>query len=371
MVNMGEAFAYDRIVDQECERVPLTDSERARYLLETGDLLFVRQSLKFSGAGRCVLVCHSKESRTWDSHLIRVRLDPSLADPRFYFYYFRSPFGRRRIEAIIEQVAAAGIRGSDLRRVDVPATPLDQQRSIADLLSALDDKIAANDRVVHTSLDLGLATYEDASSSSEWRTIGLDAAAKWYSGGTPPTNVAAYWDGDIPWISAASLKSPFIDDSDRRVTELGAINGTRMAPVGSVIFVVRGMSLMTEFRIGITQREVAFGQDCKALVPVDGVPADVLFHAIRSRTSDILCLVDAAGHGTGRLATDRIEKLEVRIPTRPEDATTEALRTLDQLAANAKHQSSTLAALRDTLLPGLMSGEIRVREAEKVVEEVV
>src|SRR5665647_1238428 len=144
MVNMKEIFAYDRIADQKCALAPLTAAERASCLLESGDLLFARQSLTYEGAGKCVLVLDGARERTWESHLIRVRLDSTKAVAGYYFYYFRSPQGRSSIETIIQQVAAAGIRGSDLRRLVVPCPPVQEQRAIAEMLGALDDKISAN-----------------------------------------------------------------------------------------------------------------------------------------------------------------------------------------------------------------------------------
>jgi type I restriction enzyme S subunit len=75
------------------------------------------------------------------------------------------------------------------------------------------------------------------------------------------------------------------------------------------------MSLMSEFKIGITVREVAFGQDCKALIPNQGIDPFFLAYAIKAQTPTILNLVDAAGHGTGRLQTDRIAALKIPIPT--------------------------------------------------------
>jgi len=190
------------------------------------------------------------------------------------------------------------------------------------------------------------------------------------SGGTPTTSEPSYWDGDIPWISAASLKSPWLDDSERTITQLGAENGTRLVPAGTIIFVVRGMSLTSEFRVGLTQREVAFGQDCKALVPHPGIDPVVLLLALRSRTQEILGLVDTAGHGTGRLGTDRIAKLRVRLPEG--DAATafaETVRPLAQRASAVRRENRTLADLRDTLLPQLVTGKIRVKDAQRVVED--
>jgi type I restriction enzyme, S subunit len=149
---------------------------------------------------------------------------------------------------------------------------------------------------------------------SEWPARPLGDLARWLSGGTPNTSVDEYWGGDIPWISAASLHSFYIESSDRCITAVGAANGTRLVPTGTTIIIVRGMSLMSEFRLGITKREVAFGQDCKALIPKEGVDPYFLAYAIRAKTQEILKLVEAAGHGTGRLPTDRISSLTVPIP---------------------------------------------------------
>ena len=223
--------------------------------------------------------------------------------------------------------------------------------------------------MAYKALALAQAEFDEAARSESWRSIRMGESARWLSGGTPKTTEPSYWDGDTPWISALSLKSPWITDSDRRVTQLGVENGTRVVPRGVTIFVVRGSSLDAEFRIGLTQREVAFGQDCKALLASDGIDPVTLFLAIRSRTSDILALVDHTGHGAGRLATDLITNLLVRIPD-PSIGTEicDRLGHLVELGAQRQAENQTLLELRDLLLPKLISGEIRVRDAERIVE---
>ncbi len=94
MVNMGELFAHDRIGDLPMDRVPLSTKEAETYLLAPGDLLFARQSLLLSGAGKCSIYVGAAEATTYEGHIIRARLDPTIADSLFYFYYFRSPSGR-------------------------------------------------------------------------------------------------------------------------------------------------------------------------------------------------------------------------------------------------------------------------------------
>src|SRR5690606_6714467 len=96
--------------------------------------------------------------------------------------------------------------------------------------------------------------------------------------------------------------------------EEGAKNGTRMIGPGTILMVVRGMSLKTEFRVGMAMRPMAFGQDCKALVPRPGLDPTFLLYAIESRASELLGLVDEAGHGTGRLNTDQLHAVTIPEP---------------------------------------------------------
>uniref|UniRef100_UPI003C7A9E0A restriction endonuclease subunit S n=1 Tax=unclassified Streptomyces TaxID=2593676 RepID=UPI003C7A9E0A len=147
-----------------------------------------------------------------------------------------------------------------------------------------------------------------------WRRLRLADAGRWLSGGTPSTSNDAYWGGDIPWISGASMKDFHVSSSPRRLSLLGAKNGSRLVEPGATLFVVRGMSLKSEFRIGVAERQVAFGQDVKALIPTEGIDPLFLAYAIRVRTPEILSMVEETSHGTGRLDTSRLKELEIGIP---------------------------------------------------------
>ncbi|KAA0917841.1 hypothetical protein FGF04_37960 [Streptomyces apricus] len=291
-------------------------------------------------------------------------------DPRYVFHLLAT----LDFSAYNSGSAQASLNRNYIASIPVTIPPISEQQAISEVLGTLDDKIAVNQRIADTTLDLASALYTHQSSSSRgWHSVPLARTARWLSGGTPKTSEPSYWDGEIPWISAASLKSPWIDDSDRKITPLGAENGTRLVPTGSILFIVRGMSLTSEFRVGITQREVAFGQDCKALIPHAGIDAATLFLAIKTSTPEILGFVDLAGHGTGRLATDRIAELSVRLPEDgiAADEFRHSVVPLVERASATKRENRTLAALRDTLLPQLVTGKIRIKDAERVVEDAV
>ena len=139
MINMGELFANNIISDIPMERVQMSESEQKKFFVEQGDLLFARQSLVAEGAGKCSIIKLFNEPTTFESHLIRVRLNQKIANPWYYYYLFQ--LKSNPIKAIINQCAQAGIRGSELARVKVPNPPLPTQQKIASILSAYDNLI--------------------------------------------------------------------------------------------------------------------------------------------------------------------------------------------------------------------------------------
>jgi type I restriction enzyme, S subunit len=283
-------------------------------------------------------------------------------DERFVYYLLRSLDFRRF------DVGSANptLNRNHIHPLEVALPPIEQQRGIAATLGALDDKIASNRRVQDLCLRLATSRYL-AAVSDDARRIPLSATGHWLSGGTPSTEEPDYWGGELPWISAASLKDFFVWTSDRKLTSLGR-DQARVVSKGTVLLVVRGMSLKTELRLGVTQRDVAFGQDIKAIVPV-GVAAATLACALQTDRARILELVDEAGHGTGRLQTDRLERFEISLPRDP--SIDEELQGLIDRGSAAAVESRTLESLRDALLPELLSGRIRVPEAREAVTNSV
>lgn len=143
MISMGELFANPIIKNSvECPLVPVTDNELNSSKLEIGDLLFARQSLSLEGAGKCSFVESCNNPTVFESHLIRIRVKKDVVEPKFIFDYFLSPFGKLEIRKRVYQVAAAGIKGSELVQIPVPLPPLSTQQSIVSELDSLSQIIA-------------------------------------------------------------------------------------------------------------------------------------------------------------------------------------------------------------------------------------
>ena len=150
IVNMGELFAHPRLPAVPMKRVELSESEADRFLITAGDLLFARRSLVAEGAGKCCVVLDVDEPTTFESSIIRVRLDSTKADYLYLYYFFNSALGLYHLDTIRRQVAVAGITGSDLAKLEIPVPPPTEQRAIAHVLGTLDDKIELNRRMNET-----------------------------------------------------------------------------------------------------------------------------------------------------------------------------------------------------------------------------
>ncbi|WP_456574685.1 restriction endonuclease subunit S [Blastococcus sp. SYSU D00820] len=316
--------------------------------------------------GRAAMISSTSPEFVYSPQLCVLRaLDTQVIDPHWLYCWVRSPQFQAQAHVVAGQTDMAPyINLVDLRSMTIDLPPIETQRAIAEILGVLDEKIALNGRIRGLVLRTATAMYEKSVAGSSSSTT-LKAAGKWLSGGTPNTSNPEYWGGSIPWISAASLKSFFVSCSDRTLTDVGARSGTRLAPAGAVLFVVRGMSLKSEFRVGVAQREVAFGQDCKAVVLHDDLPTATVAVGLLAVRDTILALVDEAGHGTGRLPTDRLEQVRIRLPESEHVRHMEdALSSLVRRGAEAEEENRRLVVLRDALLPPLMSGELQVRDVE-------
>lgn len=142
MIGMGELFACNIIHDMDMERVLMNEKEQMKYFVQEGDLLFARQSLVAAGAGKCSIVSVLSEKTTFESHIIRVRLNKKICNPLYYFYLFQLPYNP--IKTIVNQCAQAGIRGSELCKIKVQKPSLSVQNSVSCILGKYDTLIENN-----------------------------------------------------------------------------------------------------------------------------------------------------------------------------------------------------------------------------------
>ena len=184
----------------------------------------------------------------------------------------------------------------------------------------------------------------------EWREYRLGDVTDFLSGGTPSKSRADYWNGSIPWVSAKDMKQFRLKDTEDHITEIGAANGTRLASVGSVLLLVRGMTLLNDLPICVISKPMTFNQDVKALRPKAHVTDDYLPYLLLGNKDRLLSRVDLAGHGTGRLNSEELKSLEIGLPPKAEQrAIAHILGTLDDKIELNRRRNQTLEAMARAL----------------------
>lgn len=403
MVNMGELFAHPRLNNAPMDRVPLADSEAQRFLLRAGDLLFARQSLVLEGAGKCSIFLGDDEPVTFESHVTRLRLDPNKADPSFYFYYLQSHHGRSAIASIVEQGAgASGIRGSDLEHLRVLWHNLAEQRAIAHILGTLDDKIELNRRMSETLEAMARALFQSwfvdfdpVRAKAEGRDPGLpQPLADLF-----PARLVDSELGEIPegWevkrlsdicstqygYTASAISEP-VGPKFLRVTDINKRNWIEWGDVPHCTIDSGGRKV---YSLAVGDLVVARMADPgKSAIIEEDIDAVFASYLVRLKTPSLAHSYYVYGFLKSELYAEYAQaaksgSVQANMNARvivgatlvvPPQALLECFLRLvlplrRRLTANLR-VSRTLAALRDALLPKLISGELRVKDAEKYLQ---
>jgi type I restriction enzyme S subunit len=200
----------------------------------------------------------------------------------------------------------------------------------------------------------------------EWRTAPLGELVKFVSGGTPSRDVPRFWNGEIPWLSAKDMKKFRLNDSIEKVTREGLNNGTCLIEAESVLILVRGMTLLKDVPVGVTERAVAFNQDLKALIPNGGIDGHYLGFYLAANKYRLLALVDRTTHGSGRLASDLLQSFEIELPGMEEQRKiVDILLTWDCAIEQAEMRVTAESRLKRGLLKRLLRERKRLEDFKR------
>ena len=149
-----------------------------------------------------------------------------------------------------------------------------------------------------------------------WPTATIGGACTVFSGGTPSKGNADYWRGPIPWVSAKDLKADRIFDAELHISQQACEeSAAKMAPIGSLLMLVRGMGLANGIQVGEVTSPVAFNQDLRAIVPPPTVDSRFLLLALRYRLADGgKGVLSSAAHGTLKIDAEALRRVEFPVP---------------------------------------------------------
>ncbi len=393
IVNMGELFAHPRLRAVPMKRVELSNSETERFMLTEGDLLFARRSLVAEGAGKCSVVLDLDEPTTFESSIIRARPDKTKADPHYLYYFFNSTPGLHCLDTIRRQVAVAGITGSDLSRLEIPVPLLPEQRAIAHILGTLDDRIELTRRMNETLEAMARALFKSwfvdfdpVRAKAEGRAPGLPKEiadlfparlvdselgvipAGWgvgcvddefnlTMGQSPPGDTYNETGEGLPFYQGRAdfgFRFP-----TRRVY---CTAPTRLAKAGDTLISVRA----PVGDINMASEDCAIGRGVAAARHKTGSRS--YSYWFMHSLEDVFARFEAEGTVFGSIGKKDFHAIACVTPPRDLVAAFEArVAAVDRRIEVNEHESRTLSALRDTLLPKLISGEVRLKDPERFI----
>ena len=359
-----------------------------------------------SVARACQVDSHILPARV-NQHVAIVRPDPTKLDPGFLRYFLVCPETQAKL---LSWAGSGGTRNALTKAMieafDVQAPEdVSEQRAIAHILGTLDDKIELNRRMNETLEAMARALFKSwfvdfdpVRAKMEGRDTGLpqeiaelfpdrlvdseigeipkgwkvgcvsDVCKSIENGGTPKRALREYWNGDVKWFKTSELVDEPLLNSSEHITNLGLRNSScKLWPAGTVLIALYASP--TVGRLGILEVSAAANQACCGLIVESEFGKLFLFYLLffgRRYFQNI-----AVGSAQQNISQQIVRNYQIVIPaakiSREFDSLVEAI----YLQRVAKHsESRTLAVLRDILLPKLISGEIRVGDAEMALESV-
>lgn len=392
--------------DMEFMSATATQREIARCALKKGDVVLTKDSEQHDDIGVPALVRDDVQDLICAYHLAILRPRASRVFGPYLFYALSNPATQRQFHAFANGITRFGLRKYDIGLVEIPLPPVATQRAVAQILAELDEKIELTRRMnaalemtaralfkswfVHfdpvrakaegrdTGWPQGIAdAFPEGLVGSEmgqvpqgWKVSKIGREVKAIGGSTPSTKEPAYWyGGQHYWATPkdlSQLSSPVLLDTNRKITQEGVqriSSGT--LPVGTVLLSSRapiGYLAIAEVPTAVNQGFIAM--KCEQRLP----NLYVLFWC----HENLGHIRDIAGGSTFPEISKRVfRSVPVLVPSK------EVLVMYQRLAAplyrrivTHMREALTLAALRGALLPKLVSGEIRVRDAKRLVESV-
>lgn len=246
----------------------------------------------------------------------------------------------------------------EAKALNVLVPPRVVQDAIAEVLGALDDRIAANDRVVAAAGHLAQAVYrrEARGMSAPLSSLARFVNGKAFTKGATGTGRVVV---RIAELNAGIGGSTVYNDLD--------VADDHLARPGDLLFAWSGsLTVARWFR-----PEAIVNQHIFKVVPMGGNPMWLVNQALRSKLDEFRAIAADKATTMGHIQRRHLDE-PVELPQPGVVAALDpAMGGLWDRALAAEIENERVAATRDELLPLLMSGRIRVKDATRVVEEVV
>ncbi len=291
------------------------------------------------------------------------------------FMYYKFVDIRRYLSNQANGSVFQNLKTDIVREFSIKIPSLKTQEEIVSILKSLDDKIENNRRInenleqqaqaLFKSWFVDFEPFKDGEFvESElgmipkgWRVEILGDVCKCILGGTPSRNKEEYWNGNIAWINSGEVNEFRIVKPSECITEEGLKHSaTKLLPKKTTVLAITGATLG---QVSLLEIDSCANQSVIGVLESDNIPYEFIYPLINVKITE-LC-----SHMTGgaqqHINKNNVEQLNIVLPA--ENVMTEykeKTKSIYSQITNCCFESRRLAELRDTLLPRLMSGELKV-----------
>lgn len=297
--------------------------------------------------------------------IITLKTNKKICDSIFLKYYLQSDEGQALLLSRASGSTVEGIKAAELKKIIVTIPNLSTQKRISSILFHIDNKI----NLLHhqnTTLEKMAETIfrqwfiEEA--KEDWEEKKLSEIIELVGGGTPKTSIIEYWNGNIKWLSGGDIANnhkTIITNSEKSITQAGLTNSSaKLLPKYATVISARG----TVGKYCILAEPMAFSQSNYGILP--RYPNCFFFTYLVINHSVNLLQSSVYGSVFDTITTKTFKEHSISIPKdeviiyKFEERITCFFKKIE----SNQQQIQILTQLRDTLLPKLMSGEIKVTD---------
>lgn len=282
-------------------------------------------------------------------------------------YYIDSPAGQAYIDQNLNTTVQPTLNIKSLVEMPIPFFDETLMKRAVAFLKTIDDKIATNNRINDNLQQQAYAYFvrlfiENADPT--WRIGTITDLGTVVGGGTPSKAKPEYYTEDgIAWITPKDLsvdKSKFIAHGENDISELGYRNSSAtMMPAGTVLFSSRAPIGY----IAIASNDVTTNQGFKSVIPHPEIGTAFVYYFLIHN----LPLIESKASGSTfkEVSGSTMKSVEAVVPDRDTIAKfNDFCRPIFEMQAKLEQENRNLAAMRDSLLPRLMSGDIDVSDID-------
>ncbi|WP_347463844.1 restriction endonuclease subunit S [Acinetobacter thermotolerans] len=292
-----------------------------------------------------------------NSGMVIIRMKPTNVDSSFFLYFLR----QLDYTSFVSGSAQPQLPIRDLKQIEIALPPLPEQKAIASVLSSLDDKIDLLHRQNKTLEAMAETLFRQwfiEEEKEDWEYVELGSVVETSSGGTPSRKEMSYYEnGSIHWVKSKELNGSFITETEEMITdEAVKKSSAKLLPAYSTLIAMYGA---TVGEYALITKTMTCNQAVCALKENEAYPYTFIFMYVKNQKDELIN--QAVGSAQQNISQILIKKLPIPTCTaRINEYHQLVIPWFKKMQLNVE-QIQILEKLRDTLLPKLMSGEVRVQ----------